>query len=1827
MTTPPVRHTFVRSMRAFSRSVTSVTLRRTVAATVAFTVVASGALLASGPAAAIEPKSARSAATETAAAGPLSVGSLRTNSLVDPLGIAVGSGTDAGGTSAPTFSWKTTSADRGVLQEAYEVRVASTEDALPSADVWSSGKVESSAQLGIRYDGPALTSQTRYVWQAKVWSTAGGESGWSAPASFETAFLSSDEWSADWIGGPDANVELAKWSDYTVSVDFTMDNLVLGLYARATDLRNAYMLQLSVADGTPRYRPHTKVDDRYSLLESKDISSVISADALKTGRHTFSVTFTGSEIVASIDGAEIDRRTDTSQKRGFVGFRQSIATEGSENATIHSVRVTGADATTLLDADFQNGSNPFTGGTVVDGALKLVAPTEAIYRSTASAPILRKELSLDAEAHGGITVARVHAAARGVYELTLNGEKVGDEHLAPGWTNYNKRIDSQTYDVTSMLQEGDNAFGAMLGDGWYAGHIASFGPHQWGTDPSLIAELHVTYADGTTQVIGTDDSWRTTSGPFTQADLIMGEDYDARLAHIGWTNAGYDDSAWSAAGIAAGGAEATALVEPQTDEPVRTTEERTPISRTESAPGTWIYDLGQNMVGVARLELTGVVDTKATIRYGEMLNPDGTLYTANLRSAKATDTYTFAATGTAEYTPTFTFHGFRYLEITGVTEPPSIEQVTGLVWGSDLASTGSLETSSDMLNQLQSNITWGQRGNFLSIPTDTPARDERLGWTGDINVFAPTASYNQDTLAFLSKWLVDLEDAQGSNGDLPGVAPFGNCCGGGTGWSDAGVTVPYTLWRSYGDTGVIDRSYPMMKRFMDFVESSTGPSLIRTSGGYGDWLHLDDPTDGGLLGTAYYAYIANQMSEMAAAVGKKDDAAHYADLAKRVAAAFAAKYVANDGTVQGNSQTGYAIAIGMGLVPADRLQAVGDKYVAKIASRDNHLSTGFLGTPWLLPALTATGHQDLAYQLLNNDTFPSWGYEVKSGATTMWERWDSLKPDGSFGDVGMNSFNHYAYGAVGDWMYRNIGGIQATGAGYKTFDVAPTPGGGLTHGRGAYESVYGPIVSEWTTTDAGLDLNVSVPVNTTATVRVPALNRWAVTEGGVPLGQAAGVSVVSESNGVVTLSVGSGDYRFSSDPANSGLVVDVVPQGSADRFPGERIDGVVRVTNTGTVPVTGFTAELTVTQQGATPGTPAAALVASPSTVSTGEVLPGERIELAFGVDLPQALAPGSVSVSVAVVASVSGEVQRFTKDASLVTVLPAVTIDAITAVPAPGSGQTTQPSALPENAEVTAALSNVSPTALRGRVVVDGPSGWPAPLPSEEVILPAGGSADGRVTVAIPLSVDAGAQQLTVRFVSENVTMATAGTSFDLALATPPGESERATDHVDFGDNASEAAHAVKTSGNGGATSEAGFTRRYSGLTKVGSWFEATLAVTPNEPFIIRSVETYDQAQVKSYDILVNGTVVAQRLHQRSAGGPGTQTYQVLVPDDGTLTSSGKVTVQFRFNGLGSHDPSIADTWVLPVPADTMAPSVQLDVSHPGANGWYQGGAAATVQAADARSGIASIEVATDDGEWRDYTDPIALAEGATTLRFRATDTAGNTSEVRTETLRTDGVKPTAWGWLAPARTVVGFAQDGGSPADASGPGRLEYSLDGTTWQQGLSALLAVDASPKSLSVRAVDVAGNRSDVLDLTPQQTPPALPVLRGAPVIVEANGFPAGRTVRVEIHSDPVLLGTAVADALGVVSVRGTVPADLPEGQHRLVFALVAEPGEPGEGGTGGGGAGGGVTVPIDVLSSTGANVLPWAIGAGALLLLGGVLIVLRRRSRLASPAESSTVQHS
>jgi alpha-L-rhamnosidase len=744
------------------------------------------------------------------------------------------------------------------------------------------------------------------------------------------------------------------------------------------------------------------------------------------------------------------------------------------------------------------------------------------------AAYLRRTLALSKN----LQSARLYVTALGSYRVFLNGSQVGDDALTPDFTDYRKRVLYQVYDVTHSLVNGNNVISALLGDGWYGSGLTWVGMHFFPPPDRFVAQLELDYADGSHETFVTDESWKAAESPILRSDIYAGEAYDARLEQSGWEKPGFDDSKWKPAVVA----DAPAIaVSSQITAPDRVIATLHPRSVTPVANGTYIFDMGQNMVGWTTLKVKGAAGTKVQLRFAEILNPDGTIYTANLRNADATDVYILRGGDEETFSPHFTFHGFRYVEVTGYPGTPLLDAIEGnvvsSVGGDPVAK---LATSSDLVNQMWSIGIWGQRGNFLSIPTDCPQRDERLGWMGDAGVFWRTGSYNFDIAAFSQKFIQDIVDAQTTQGAFtnvsPNTLPFR---GGGTedtsawnegmvgapGWGDAGVIVPWTTWVQYGDKAAIEENWDAMQRWMEFIQSRN-PDFLRTKGigpNFADWLAPDEHTNKDLLATAYWALIANMMSQMAHVVGKEADAKRFDDVVQNIRTAFQKAYIKDDGEVGTGTQTSYVVALYTKMAPQALEPLLVDRLVKDIEARNWHLSTGFLGTPFLLFALADHGRSDVAYRLLLNDTYPSWGYMLSKGATTWWERWN-----GDTGDPAMNSYNHYAFGSVIAWVYRYAAGIDTSpdSPGFKEIVVHPHLDARMTSARAEYDSIYGKIISDWKGTPAGpFSLTVKIPANTSARVFLPAIAGAHLTEDGTPVEAQA-------ENGSYVIRIGSGSYNF-----------------------------------------------------------------------------------------------------------------------------------------------------------------------------------------------------------------------------------------------------------------------------------------------------------------------------------------------------------------------------------------------------------------------------------------------------------------------------------------------------------------------------------------------------------------------------------------------------------------------------------------------------------------------------------------------------------------------------
>ncbi|MDP8244868.1 MAG: family 78 glycoside hydrolase catalytic domain [Candidatus Hinthialibacter antarcticus] len=787
----------------------------------------------------------------------------------------------------------------------------------------------------------------------------------------------------------------------------------------------------------------------------------------------------------------------------------------------------------------------------------MVLPPARYYRKTfvANKPIKR---------------AMAYASALGIYELSINGKRVSDQMFTPGWSDYRERVYYNAFDVTSLVQSKQNAIGAIVADGWYSGYLGygllvGYGPNQsgrniYGKTPALLAQLEIEYTDGTSEIIATDASWKTRTGPIVKADMLMGETYDARLEQPGWNQPGFDDAQWESAIPAKDNGSTKAVFTDQAGKremefgfiepkqitaypsvPIRPTEKIKPIEITEPSPGTFIFNMGQNFSGVVQIKVKGKRGDTIVIRHGEMLHPDGRLMTENLRRAQATDTYILRGDSQPEiWEPRFTYHGFQYVELTGLTEKPSLNTVTGIAIHSDTPLTSSFACSDPMVNQLFKNIVWTQRSNFFEVPTDCPQRDERFGWTGDAQTYIRTASYNADVAAFFTKWLDDLEEAQLPNGAYPDYAPYPMMHGKphrgfATAWMDAGIICPWTIYKVYGDVRVIERHYESMTRFMQFRQTNSPDFLgVNIGNGWGDWLALGDTAPVEYVDTVYFALSARMMAEMADAIGESDDAKQYRELYSSIKNAFAAKYLSDDGRIKHDYQTSYSLALFAGLVSEEQTQAASDRLVELINENDVRMSTGFLGTRPLLTVLTRHGNNDLAARLLQSRRYPSWGYEVENGATTIWERWNSYTKEDGFASVSMNSFSHYAFGAVCEWMFQSLAGIDCASPGYKEIIIDPHP---PEYGsnpeqepihwvKASVESIHGAIGSEWKNSEAMFELSVRIPANTTAHVYVPAANLDQVQLNGKELSRQRDVILVRTENEKLVFFTPSGEYSF-----------------------------------------------------------------------------------------------------------------------------------------------------------------------------------------------------------------------------------------------------------------------------------------------------------------------------------------------------------------------------------------------------------------------------------------------------------------------------------------------------------------------------------------------------------------------------------------------------------------------------------------------------------------------------------------------------------------------------
>ena len=758
-------------------------------------------------------------------------------------------------------------------------------------------------------------------------------------------------------------------------------------------------------------------------------------------------------------------------------------------------------------------------------------PHEGLYLPPAR--YLRKSFQVNKK----IKRATAYTTAMGLYELRLNGSKVGDHYLLPGWTDYRKRLYYQAFDLTDALVQGENVVGAVVADGWYAGYLGFALLNKqdrvrdfYGENPAFMGQLILEYEDGSSEVIASDPSWKASLGAIQEADIIMGEHHDARLEQQGWDAPGFDAASWKKPKLYP---YPEGLLQAYPGTLIRERERLVAQSVTEPKPGTFVIDLGKNFAGIAELKVEGPEGTAVQLKYGEMLNADGTVMTENLRLARATDTYILKGEGLEVWQPKFTYHGFQYVELSGFPGKPDLDAISGIVLSSTALDASTFSCSNEMNNTLFRNIRTTQAANFIDIPTDCPQRDERLGWTGDAQIYCRSASYNADVAAFFTKYAIDLDDSQRWYGAYPNFAPFGysRLTQYSPAWMEAGVIIPYNNYQVYGDTRIIEYMYPGMERFMEF-EADASTDYLRPGGGsnWGDWLSLDEITSDAFIASAYWAYCADLMQEMAGAIGKDEDAEDYRELFDNIQKAFAGNYILDNGFTSEETQTSYALALYFKLYPEELAQKGADRLAEKIIQNGNRFATGFLGTKHVMLVLAKYGYDDLAYKLFKQTEYPSWGYSVVNGSTSIWERWNSYtkNPDkNSKLNMQMNSFSHYAFGSVTEWMFINGLGIDSEGPGFRNITIRPSVSTEMEFMKGSFESINGTIASGWELKGKKLELQVEVPVNTTAIVHIPTSKSSSVKEQGKPLSKVPGIKILDTNEHETILELGSGLYEFS----------------------------------------------------------------------------------------------------------------------------------------------------------------------------------------------------------------------------------------------------------------------------------------------------------------------------------------------------------------------------------------------------------------------------------------------------------------------------------------------------------------------------------------------------------------------------------------------------------------------------------------------------------------------------------------------------------------------------
>lgn len=1083
-------------------------------------------------------------------AGAQEITRLTTEYMDRPMGIDV---------KQPVFGWQMQSDRYGAAQTAYRIVTATSKENLENGTyTYDSGTVNSSASVCIKYNGPELAPCTRYYWQVLVTDERGKVH--ESPASwFETGLMGGLWSNAMWIASNKMQLSPYRF-DYAIEYDVETAKPGPAKFIFGAPQEDCYVFVMLDTRDSAKVMLGNALYNKETVQHTLNVSNIIPpADATKKHHIRLEVRGGGNyDVKVSLDGRVISQGNQTS----INCMRDSIGRPQARLFGIGYRQPQGFDAVfsniKLLNYKWDNlvlNSDPKTYNAKGDNKAVLWMPG-----SDVNAPIMRKSVNV-AKA---VKRARLYATARGAYWFYINGQRVGDGYLNPGWTDFRHRIMYNTYDVTQMLRQGNNALGIELGHGWFCddfGWAGAMWGDQYGYKPSALAMIKVEYTDGTNETFVTDNTWKVyNGGPLYVNNLYHGVIYDAQREVDGWKEPGFNDAAWEKVAILP---PPPASTEIQGYVGLEIKNNITLTAKKMTRIGNrFIYDMGQNFAGVPRLKnMKGRKGQTITIHFAEMLYPEtvpenprapltrehyernkGQMYMDNYRSAISTDYYTFRGAPEGEtFEPPFTQHGYRYVSIDGLDEPLPLEDVEGIVLESVGEQISRYETSNADINQLFNNIVWGQRGNFLAVPTDCPQRDERLGWTGDANVFCRTSTYNMMTGPFFNRWFYTLRDQKSENGDVGGYYPsLGGTKEGaprsgferGCGWSDVTITVPWEMYQQYGDLGFVERHYGAMKDYMKFLESQAKDYIYPDAFYWGDWL-APMPTNISMLSTAYFGYDARLMREMAKALGKTDDAVYYDKLYRNISRAFCNYFFDSEGyTIEGNhegtprmdTQTSYLLPLAFLELPED-LQQKAVKHLLEAIKRSNyHLQTGFLGTPLLCNVLSNFGHNDIAYRLYTQTEYPSWLFPVKQGATTMWERWNSYTIKEGFGEVSMNSFNHYAYGAIEEWIMSHNLGIQRdeNRPGYKHILMQPKIDDTFSFVKGGFRSVYGDIASAWEIKPSGTEIEFTIPANTTATFTLPvsSMDNLKLKKG------KKGVSSKSFDDGKAVYELKSGTYKF-----------------------------------------------------------------------------------------------------------------------------------------------------------------------------------------------------------------------------------------------------------------------------------------------------------------------------------------------------------------------------------------------------------------------------------------------------------------------------------------------------------------------------------------------------------------------------------------------------------------------------------------------------------------------------------------------------------------------------